>query len=171
MSANTWDGAIRAVDIRGKNVSNDHIKGFDSEAFKQEHEILPYNRLAKAMVDAKEGLEIRKKAVVVAQKKFDILRLQIIPDRMCEDDMQSIKIAGIGRLSLTNDAHVSVASGMKYDLHKWLKDNGFEEVIQPSVNSSTLKAFIKEQKREGNPVPDERTINYAPFLRASLTKT
>jgi hypothetical protein len=89
---------------------------------------------------------------------------------MCEDDMQSIKISGIGRLGLTNDARVSVASGMKYELHQWLEENGFEEVIQPSVNSSTLKAFIKEQKREGNPTPSEEVINYLPFLRASLTK-
>ena len=152
-------------------MSDDHIKQFNEEKFIQDHQDLPYALLAARMAEVKADLDTRKKGVAVAQKKFDAIRLKILPDRMVEDEMQSIKISGVGRLSLTNDAYVSVAAGNRAALHVWLKDHGFAEVIQPTVTSSTLKAFIKEQIREGNPTPGEGVINYTPFLRASLTKS
>lgn len=126
--------------------------------------------LAQLLTEAKVAKEEADKVRKQANEYFDLLRLEIIPDKMEEIGVSSMRIKGLGTLSTTADAYVSVKSGMKEELHAWLIANGFESFITEQVNSSTLKAFVKEQDAKGNPIPDDSIINYTPFLRASVTK-
>lgn len=101
--------------------------------------------------------------------EFDVLRLEILPT-VCEDQgVEGMRVEGIGRLNLTADLYVSVKSGQKEGWFGWLKKNKLSDLIVPSVNASTLKAWAKDRIKKGKPVPDE-FLNVTPYQRASITK-
>lgn len=118
------------------------------------------------MVQArKEELEAQLKE---ANAEFDVLRLEVIPQR-CEDEgIESMKIEGVGRLSLTGDLYVSVKAGQQVSFFGWLRRERLGDLIKPGVNASTLRAFTKERLKHGKPVPE--FLNVTPYTRASITK-
>jgi len=104
------------------------------------------------------------------QKRFDFLRLQAIPTAMEDEGLSNFKLDGIGRIGLTSDIYASIVSGKKVDAYKWLKDNKHGDLIQPTVNASSLKAAIKQILKKGEEVLPEELFKITPFSRASITK-
>ena len=51
-----------------------------------------------------------------------------------------------------------------------MKDNGFGDLIKDFVHSSTLKAFLKEQFREGEDLPEE-IFSFLPYSYVAITKS
>lgn len=113
-----------------------------------------------------EELDAIDEARKPIQAEYDKLRLFDIPNAMAEDDLTSIK-GEFGRCTLTAD--LSVSTPDKLALHKWLKDTGNESLIVPTVNAQTLKAFVKEQLRNGEELPEE-IMKISPFSRAVIYK-
>jgi hypothetical protein len=147
----------------------------DSSAFDQakaaareEYKDLSLRALAemmKVMREEKDELEAQLKLV---NAKYDVLRYEAIPNKMDEEGMEKgPTYDGIGRISLTADLFVSTKD--KNGLFSWLRDFGMGDIIQPSVNASTLKAFIKGRMKDGKDVPSE-FVNITPVTRASITK-
>lgn len=100
---------------------------------------------------------------------YDVLRYEAIPQKMDEEGMEKgPTFEGIGRISLTADMFVSTTD--KEGLFGWLEDNGLADIIQPTVNPSTLKAFIKGRMKGGKEVPSDY-VSVSPVTRASITKT
>ena len=125
--------------------------------------------LARAMQAVKQQKEKMEDDLKLLNAEFDVLRLEIIPN-CCEDQgVEGMKIEGVGRLGLTADMNVSVKSGMKEQLFAWFKKSRLGDLIQPTVNASTLKAFVKDRVKAGKPIPDD-LLNVNPFTRASITK-
>lgn len=100
------------------------------------------------------------------QKRYDELRLGEIPAEMAAEDVTSIK-GGFGRCTLQSDLHVSAPNKVK--LHSWLEDTGNGDLIIPTVNAQTLKAFCKEQMKAGSELPAD-VLNVTPFSRAVIYK-
>ncbi len=123
-------------------------------------------REMKAVQSAKESAEAVVKEL---NKKFDFLRITKIPQVMEDEGIPRLTVEGVGRVSLTADMHVSVREGQKEAFYDWLRDNGREDLIQPTVNSSTLKATVKNMVVQGEEYPQE-LLNVSPFTRASITK-
>lgn len=115
----------------------------------------------------KEALEADLKDL---NKVFDFLRITKIPAQMEEDGVDRISVAGVGRVSLTADMHVSVKAEMKEKFYEWLRDNGRGSLLQETVNPSTLKAAVKGMYKNGEEIPDDM-LNVSPFTRASITKS
>lgn len=115
---------------------------------------------------AKERLEDELKLI---NKEFDFLRITKVPAKMEEDGVDRITVAGVGRVSLTADMHVSVKADMKDKFYEWLRDNGRGDLLQETVNASTLKAAVKGMYKNGEEIPDDM-LNVSPFTRASITK-
>lgn len=115
---------------------------------------------------AKERLEDELKLI---NKEFDFLRITKVPAKMEEDGVDRITVAGVGRVSLTADMHVSVKADMKEKFYEWLRDNGRGDLLQETVNASTLKAAVKGMYKNGEEIPDT-LLNVSPFTRASITK-
>jgi hypothetical protein len=65
--------------------------------------------------------------------------------------------------------HVSVPAALRGKFYEWLRTSGFDDLIVETVNSSTLKAWCKEQQKMGKAPPDD-LIKITPFTRASITK-
>lgn len=125
--------------------------------------------LAKEMRSVEDSLEKLKERKTRAQGAYDLLRLKLIPDAMNAGNQRTVTFNGIGRISLTPDVQVSTKTGMKEGLFTWLKKNRLGDLIQPNVNSSTLRAFVKDRLKAGKTVPDE-FLNVTPITRASITK-
>ena len=126
------------------------------------------NELAIHMIDVREKLDEAKKVSSELQKEWDKLRKELIPEKMDEMGIDSVRLKGIGTISLRADAYASVKSGHAQDLQEWLRSHDHAELVVSTVNSSTLKAFLKEQVREGEPIPDDY-VNFTPYTYATIT--
>lgn len=112
--------------------------------------------------------EIKKQAAVV-WAEYDYLRMQAIPKKMADMDIESVKIAGVGRLSIRQEAGCKTLN--KGALMEWFREHDLADMIQEVVNASTLKAFVREQIREGGEIPGEDVIEFNPYDVASITKS
>jgi len=131
---------------------------------------LNLNELAHFMKDTKDALLEAKAKVSEIQKVFDDLRKRAIPDKMEEMGIENAKITGVGRIALRAEAYAGFAKEMKEDAIQWLEQNGHSDLVKEDVNASTLKAFLKEQIRNGEVVPDN-LFKFDPYLMATITKS
>ena len=130
--------------------------------------------LADAALDTKELKEkITKleREVKDLKAEYDILRKDVLVEKMEALGAGNINLKGIGRLTIRSDAYVNTVGGKREELFEWLRSNGFEDLVTETVNASTLKAFYKEQFEKGNEVPPEDIVSFTPFDMVSITKT
>lgn len=129
----------------------------------------PLPELAALLRDLKVELDYQGAQKTVIQKKYDFLSIAVIPDLMDEQGVETMKIAGVGRLQVSSDINCSVPAPNKEAVQKWLRDNGHDALVQETINSSTFKAFIKERMREEKDYPKD-LIKVNPFSRATVVK-
>lgn len=115
----------------------------------------------KSLGDRLDALDAEKKPL---QAEYDRLRLEAIPSAFAEEDITSVT-GGFGRCTLTSDLYVSAPN--KQALHEWLESSGNGDLIQPTVNAQTLKAFVKEQMKAETELPDG-LLKVTPFSRAVI---
>lgn len=127
---------------------------------------MPLHELVEQMQQLRKTKDNAEAELSLINAYYDVIRMESIPNKMDEDGIDNVTFDGIGRVGLTSDMFVSVTD--KPGLYDWLQDNGFGDLIQPVVNSSTLKAFIKNRIKAGKDVPEE-FVKYTPFTRASIT--
>ena len=129
-----------------------------------------FKELALAMFTIKGEIDELAKRKSALQKDYDILRHGIVPEKLDDEDMQNITIKGIGRLGASPMLQVSVPAGNREALEQWMHDNDFSELVKGTINSSTLKAWVKEQMGKGADIPDD-LLKINVFMMATLTKT
>jgi len=134
-----------------------------------EYDELPLIELIKEMYIIQGEKEDVEGDLKNLNKHLDFLRITKIPQVMEDQGIKNISVEGVGRVSLTADMHVSVKAEMKEMFYTWLRDNGRQDLIQPTINSSTLKATVKNMVKTGEEIPDD-LLNVSPFTRASITK-
>jgi hypothetical protein len=100
--------------------------------------------------------------------EYDVLRIEIIPKKMEDQGLEILKVKGVGRVSLTGDMYVQQKD--KNGLFTWLRKSKLADLITEGVNSSTLKAFLKERIKGGKTIPPDTVIKITPYTRASITK-
>lgn len=123
--------------------------------------------LAVLMQEAGKHLDELGEKKSAMQRVYDQLRLACIPELMTEQQLKSANVDGVGRVTLTAGVYTSVPSGQQQALHEWLVENGYEDLIKESVNSSTLNAWVSRRLKAGEEVPD--VVKITPFTRASIT--
>lgn len=155
------------------NETNGHVDGslnaFELEKFhaRQECQGLSLEELVKRFQKGYAEKEAAEERLMKVNAKFDVLRFEAIPAEMDRMNIDRITYAGIGRVSLTPDVQVSVKD--KPGFFSWLKKNKLGDLIQPTVNSSTLKSWLKGRIKDGKKYPLE-CLNVNPVTRASITK-
>lgn len=127
-----------------------------------------YNELAAALVELKDQKEDYAKRVKYLNSQIDKITIEVLPDKLAEDGFRSVNLANGGQIKLSPQAYCSTRAGQKDALFSWMMDHGFEDLITEVINASTLKAFVKEQTEQGNPVPPDEIVNYQPYTRASV---
>jgi hypothetical protein len=123
--------------------------------------------LAKEMRDLQEQKDSMDEAWKALTKRIDEIRLKLIPDLMAEQEIRTLTIDGVGRVQLTSDVYASITE--KAAGYDWLRDNGYDGLIQPYVQPSTFKAEVKRGLKEGVEFP-ENLFSITPFMRASIVK-
>ena len=124
--------------------------------------------ISESYIIARTVLAEAKSAEAEAQKAFDKIRKQELPDLLEELGVESMRVKGIGTVSLATDAYTSLKKENKPAGFKWLKDNGYGDVIKDDVNSSTMKALLKDLVRQGIEFPDD-IFTFTPFTYAKIT--
>ena len=135
-----------------------------------EHGELNLKQMAEFMRDTREALDEAKAKVTEIQRLYDQLRKQDIPVKMEEMGIDNVKITGLGRLGLRAEAYAGFQPGKKEEGIAWLEENGHADLVKEDVNASTLKAFLKEQFRNGEVLPDNM-FKLEPYMMATITKS
>ncbi len=53
------------------------------------------------------------------------------------------------------DTYCSIKKGEQARAYEWLKSHKLDDIIQPTVNSRTLTATLKEWQDQGNEIPED----------------
>lgn len=126
--------------------------------------------LVRRMHEIQQEKEKLDAALTRINAYFDVIRLELLPDAMQNEGIKSpFNVEGVGRITLTGDAYVSLDKSKRDELFWWLQKNNLADIIQQTINSSTLKAFAKSRLKKGLELPD--AIKVTPFTRASITRS
>ncbi len=144
-----------------------HVDVF--ERLKQECSTMTLAQLAATIRKLRDDLDEKSAVKAEAQKLYDQITISIVPERMEEEEVETMKVENVGRLQVKADIRCSCPAGNRENLYKWLKEHGHEALVQSAVNSSSLKAFVKEQMKEGNDYP-KTLLKIDPYSRATVTR-
>lgn len=120
----------------------------------------------KSLEEQKEELEVTLSEV---NKQLDILRKGKIPETMEALGLRNATFTGLGRVQLAEDIYASTREGQKEAAMTWLRDLGYEDMIQETYNASSIKALFRRMLKEGQPI-DDTIFNVTPFTRATIVK-
>lgn len=143
---------------------------FRIEYDQDEYDEMSVPDLASTLVELKKNLDKAGELKTALQKAYDFLSINVLPERMDEEKIQTLKIKDLGRLQAKSDIRCNVLAGNRDDLKKWLVDHGHGSMIAESINASTLKAFVKEQMKEDNGEYPEELVNVEVYSRATVVK-
>lgn len=110
--------------------------------------------MATKMVTLADKLLLLREKKAAWEEKLDILKGEIetteqkLIEVMTQTDTQNFTHSGT-QFSIRTSTHASTRAGMKADLFRALRGEGYGELITETINANTLTAFVKEQ-REAN---------------------
>lgn len=119
-----------------------------------------------ALQERKDRIESELSEV---NKQLDIVRTRRIPDAMTSLELRNATFEGLGRVQLAEDIYASTREGQKERAMQWLRDLGYDDMIQETYNASSLKALFRRMIKDGKPI-DETLFSVTPFTRASIVK-
>lgn len=125
--------------------------------------------LAPIMRDLQKFKEALKEQLSVINVLFDDIRINIIPAVMEADGIKTATFVDVGRVSITADIYASIVADKKEDAYAWLEEEGLGDLIQETINASSLKATLKDRLKTGGDIPQE-LFKVTPYSRASITK-
>jgi len=123
--------------------------------------------LAVEMRQLQDVKDAQTEALSATNKRLDEIRLKLIPDAMSDADIRTVTFDGLGRVQLAMDLYATIVD--KEAGYAWLEENGYDGLIQPYVQPSTLKSAFKKAMKDGQEFPPE-LFTVTPFMRASIVK-
>lgn len=126
--------------------------------------------LARELSNLKSAKDKIEEELSTVNKRIEILARQEIPEAMDEAGVQNVKFEGIGKIYLKGDVFASIPAESRDAAYEWLELTGRGSLIKPTVNSSSLKAAVKEWISQGEEIPEE-LIRVTPYTQAVLTRS
>lgn len=142
----------------------------DKESWKRKLQPMSLAELAAEIRDTRQIMDGIKSVHTEWYHYHEYLTIDVVPDRMADDDVESVKVAGVGRLQCKADIRCSCPAINKEALEQWLTDNGQEALIGKTVNSGSLKAYVKEQIKQGSSLYPKELLKIEPYSRAAVVK-
>ena len=124
--------------------------------------------LAVAMIDTRAAHKEAKDAATAIWKEYELLTQVCVVERMESMDITSAKIPGVGTLGIGDNLYASVPKEDKDAMQEWLRHNGYGDLIQGTVNSSTLSAQVRKWIKDGDSWPDD-LIKLNVYQQAKIT--
>jgi hypothetical protein len=127
------------------------------------------SELAGNLRKLKSALEEIGELKTKIQKSYDFLSIDVLPERMDEEGIQTLKIKDVGRLQMSSDIRCTVPAANRDKVKDWLTENGHGSMVSETINASTLKAFVREMMKEDKEWPKE-LLKVTPYSRATVVK-
>lgn len=93
-----------------------------------------------------------------------------VPQALEQAGVDNVPLSEGFRIGVSENWRASIREGQKQAAFVWLRDNGKGDVIQPTINASTLSALAKELGEKNIEMPD-MIFNVAQVPNTSVTKT
>lgn len=151
----------------------------DEEEAKQDvvpdYDAMTIPEMAVELKKLKDELDLMGSIKTEVQKAYDFLSISVLPDRMDEEGVVTMRVADVGRLQASSDIRCNVPAANKQAVEEWLIQHGHQAMIASAVNASTFKAFVKEQMKTESETPESITypkhlIKVEPYSRAVIVK-
>ena len=136
----------------------------------EEFEAMSVPELAGALRELKSRLEEVGRLKTEIQKSYDFLSMDVLPERMDEEGIQTLKIKDVGRLQMSSDIRCAVPAANRDAVKDWLTEHGHGSMVSETINASTLKAFVREMMKENKEYPAE-LLKVTPYSRATVVKS
>lgn len=122
--------------------------------------------LYRRVYNAEEGVKEYTKALTALKDK---IKFGLLPEAYEREGISTLTTAERDRVTITELVRGSIRADQREDAYKWLRDNGYADLISETVNASTLSSFIKERLEEGVSLPEELFVT-STTSQASLTR-
>jgi hypothetical protein len=132
-------------------------------------EVNDITELLKSYADLTALHEQLNEARKIWYKSLEHTSRNVIPDRFMDADVKSMNIDGYGRFQVGSNYSVKVLDDVKSK--DWLKENGGEDLIKDTVNSSSLKAWMKAYKQDQGMSPPEEIFSESISSYTQIQKT
>ena len=116
----------------------------------------------------KKTYESVKEITNMLDKEFDGIRFGCLVDKMDDNEVTSIIIKDLGRVTLASTISTSTKDAPPGAVIEWLLSIGRGDMVKENVESSSLKALIIELMKKGEVIPD--FIKVTPSRSATITK-
>lgn len=87
-------------------------------------------------------------------KRLSYVKEVTLPERFDEEQVTTFNTERF-RVTATQRIFASIIGSEKEAAHKWLEDNGYGDLIKPTVNASSLSSVAKEIISDGKELPDD----------------
>lgn len=106
-------------------------------------------------------------AMTELHKLRQALQITIIPEKFQQQGVTSFTVDDA---RVTISARLSVTVLDKEKSMGWLRENGLDDIIQETVNASTLQATIKKMIEDEGREPPDDIFKLSPVMNTSVTK-
>jgi hypothetical protein len=133
-----------------------------------ENVLAPAATFYKMMIDFENEIEaVRLKAYHVKNRH----QMRILPDLFVQSSTTKTSTLNGYTVSMSQDFSVSIPKDAKHGAYQWLENNGLGDIITTTVNSSTLKATLKEWDSQNKPMPPDDLIKVTPIPKYSVVRS
>lgn len=109
--------------------------------------------LAKELLKFNKAIKDTEEIVQYLKEKRDNIEKRLI-NEMVDDEVNNLSIDG-QKIYLATRISVSPKSGRKDALFAALTDNGYADIIKPTINANTLTATVRElMEHNDNQIPE-----------------
>ncbi len=114
-----------------------------------------------------EHMESTKKILNAIKERF---QYGIVPNTFEREGMGGTTFPELGfRIAITDGIRVSIPDYKREEAKQLFKDTGNPDIVQETINASTLKGWFCEELAEGRE-PDSDIFVSVPYNNTSLTK-
>lgn len=148
----------------------------------EEYDDLKLSEQARVIKELKTAIGDIESIKRLFTSKYDYITMNVVPDKMDEEDIRTISYDGVGRLQTSAVIQCSVLKGNQDKLKDWLIEHNHSSIIKDTINSSTLKSWVRGQMeleanynpKEGEEPPEfypKELINIFIGSRATVVNT
>lgn len=101
---------------------------------------------------------------------FETYKNEVLPEVLDGAGLNNVSLAEGFRVSVSTQVRASIREGMKEKAFAWLQANELGDIIQPTINSSTLAATARSLLEENKELPDDIFNTYTAY-NTSVTAT
>jgi len=130
--------------------------------------LAPSATFYKMMVDVENEIDSARLKAYHLKNKY---QMRILPDLFIQSSTSKTSTLNGYTVSMSQDFSISIPKDCKHAAYEWLKDNGLGDIITTTVNSSTLKATLKEWDNQNKPMPPDDLIKVSQIPKYSVVKS